>query len=114
MTDLKGWLHHRNEGSLGSRPRLITVLFSNMRDYVPLCERLEPQQVGELMNAYFTEMGEVVVKYNGTIDKYIGDCFSAVYNALLVESPDHALKGWASARATPSSTTKEYNDARAR
>ena len=79
---LKAWLRragglarHRDEGSFVSDTRIVTVLFSNIRDWVPLCERLELQQVGELINAYFTEMGKVVVKYNGAI-----------------ESPDHALE----------------------
>ena len=85
-------MRHRDEGTLRSDRRLISVLYSNMRDYVPLCERLKdnPEQLRALMNAYFTEMGEVVAKYNGTVEKYIGDCFSAVYNTPLA-SPDHAL-----------------------
>ncbi len=73
-----------------SRTRPITVLFSNIRDYVSLCERIELGQLRELINAYFTEMTQVVSKYNGTVDNYIGDCFSAVYNVPL-DSPDHAL-----------------------
>jgi adenylate cyclase len=95
---LKAWLrrigcivHHRDEGSLGSHPRLITVLFSNIRDFVSLCERLEPKQVAEMLNAYFTEMTEIVFKHGGTVDQYIGDCIRALYNVPL-ERPDHALE----------------------
>ena len=95
---LKAWLRrvggivrHRDQGGFESRTQLVTVLFSNIRDYVSLCERIELEQLRELITAYFTEMTHVVSKYNGTVDKFIGDCFSAVYNAPL-ESPDHALK----------------------
>ena len=95
---LKAWLHrvgcivrHRDERSLVPRPRLITVLFSNIRDYVSLCERREPEQVVEWLNAYFAEMDQVVSKYNGTINQYVADCMMVLYNARL-ESPDHALE----------------------
>jgi len=95
---LKAWLHRvggivrrRDEDRFASQTRLITVLFSNMRDYVSLCERIELELLRELITAYFSEMTHVVSKHNGTVDKFIGDCFSAIYNAPL-ESPDHALK----------------------
>src|SRR2546425_501684 len=101
---LKAWLRrvgcivrHRDEDSLGSRRRLITVLFSNIRDFVSLCERREPEQVVEWLDAYFAEMDQGVPQYNGTIDQYVADCMRVLYNARL-ESRAPALGGVQTAR----------------
>ena len=81
----------RDDNSLGSTRRLVTVLFSDIRGFTTLSERLEPEQVREMLREYLTEMTEIVFRHDGTVDKYIGDCVMALYNAPL-EDPDHAVK----------------------
>ncbi len=88
---LREVVRHRDDNSLGSTRRLVTVLFSDIRGFTTLSERLEPEQVAEMLREYLTEMTEIVFKHGGTVDKYIGDCVMALYNVPFPD-PDHAAK----------------------
>jgi adenylate cyclase len=87
---LREVVRHRREQSLGSSRRLVTVLFADIRGFTALSEKLQPEEVAEMLREYLTEMTEIVFKHGGTVDKYIGDCVMALYNVPL-EDPDHAL-----------------------
>jgi adenylate cyclase len=76
--------------SLGSRRRLVTVLFSDIRGFTSISEKLEPEQVAEMLQEYLSEMTEVVFQHGGTVDKYIGDCIMALYNVPFAD-PEHAV-----------------------
>ena len=71
--------------------RQLTVLFSNIRGFTTVSERLEPRQVVEQLNAFFVAMTESVSKHGGIIDKFIGDGMLVLYNAPL-ETRDHAFQ----------------------
>lgn len=72
----------------GTREK-ITILFSDIRGFTNLSEALTPEQVVELLNIYLSEMSNVIMKYEGTIDKYIGDAIMAFWGApVLID--DHA------------------------
>ncbi|MCM2279756.1 MAG: HEAT repeat domain-containing protein [Oligoflexia bacterium] len=58
-----------------------TVLFSDIRDFVAHCESLDAEEVTSMLNEYFSEMVEVVYKYGGEVDKFIGDALLAVFYA---------------------------------
>src|SRR5262249_26398152 len=73
-------VRHKEEGSLTTSRRLVTVLFSDIRGFTSLSEQLEPEQVEEMLREYLTEMTEIVYKHGGAVDKYIGDCVMALYN----------------------------------
>ncbi len=87
---LREVVRHRREQSLGSSRRMVTVLFADIRGFTALSEKLEPEEVAEMLHEYLTEMTEVIFKHGGTVDKYIGDCVMALYNVPL-EDPDHVL-----------------------
>jgi adenylate cyclase len=86
---LREVVQHRDDGSLGTKRRLVTVLFSDIRGFTSLSEKLEPEQVAEMLREYLSEMTEVVFKHGGTVDKYIGDCIMALYNVPFAD-PEHA------------------------
>ena len=87
---LREVVRHRHEGSLGSRRRLVTVLFADIRGFTALAEKLEPEAVAEMLREYLSEMTEVIFKHGGTVDKYMGDCVMALYNVPF-EDPDHVM-----------------------
>ncbi|QED26826.1 HAMP domain-containing protein [Microvenator marinus] len=76
---------------LGGARREITVLFADVVRFTPLCEKMEPEQVVAILNELFTILTEIVFKYGGTIDKFLGDCVMAFWGA---PNPieDHAIK----------------------
>jgi adenylate cyclase len=87
---LRAVVRQRDGTSLESSRRLVTVLFADIRGFTSLSERLEPEEVAEMLREYLSEMTEVVFKYGGTVDKYIGDCVMALYN-VPIEDPDHVM-----------------------
>ena len=87
---LREIVRHGEGVNLGSSRRLITVFFSDLRGFTSLSERMEPEVVAEMLREYLTEMTEVVFRHFGTVDKYIGDCVMAIWNAPF-EDPNHAV-----------------------
>jgi adenylate cyclase len=86
---LREIVRQRSDRALGSRRRLVTVLFSDIRGFTSIAERVEPESVAAMLSDYLTEMTEVVFRHHGTVDKYIGDSIMALYNAPF-DDPDHA------------------------
>jgi adenylate cyclase len=69
--------------SLKGERRRVAILFGDIRDFTPLAESMEPEEVVKILNRYLSYMTESVFKYQGTLDKFIGDCVMAVYGAPL-------------------------------
>jgi adenylate cyclase len=78
------------EYSMRGETRDMTVLFSVVRDFTSISEGLPADQLVEMMNAYLTEMTEVIQHSRGTIDKYIGDAIMAFWGAPLADE-QHAI-----------------------
>ncbi len=57
----------------------MTVLFSDIRSFTTISEKMEPDEVFNFMNSYLSVVGPIIRKYNGFIDKYIGDAIMALF-----------------------------------
>jgi len=76
---------------LGGEKRLITVLFSDIRGFTTISERLAPENLVLLLNQYLGPMTDVILSRKGTLDKYIGDAIMAIFNAPLLIKDHPAL-----------------------
>ena len=66
---------------LGGERRYCTFLFTDVRGFTAMSEKLEPEEVTEIMNKALTIQADAVKKYGGMVDKYIGDAMMAIFNA---------------------------------
>lgn len=74
--------------SMEGTSRSMTVLFSDIRNFTTISEGMEPKQLMRMMNEYLTPMTRLIIdknKYQGTIDKYIGDAIMAFWGAPLFD-----------------------------
>jgi adenylate cyclase len=76
---------------LGGERRNCTFLFTDVRGFTSLSERLEPEKVAEIMNKALTIQADAVKKHGGMVDKYIGDAMMAIFNAPM-DLADHETK----------------------
>lgn len=86
----------RSAPHLGGEDRVVSILFSDIRDFTHLSEDLTPQQTIEILNMCMTKMSRVIEGEGGVIDKYVGDEIMALYGAP-IRHPDHALRAISSA-----------------
>ena len=75
--------------ALGGRRAELTILFSDIRGFTSISEKLEPHQVIEFLNEYLSLMAAIVKQKGGTLDKFIGDAVMAFWGEP-VHHPDHA------------------------
>ncbi|OCJ08095.1 adenylate cyclase [Rhizobium sp. AC44/96] len=77
---------------LGGERRTLSVLFSDVRGFTTIAETMkdDPEKLTGLINRLLTPLSDIVMDQGGTIDKYMGDCIMAFWNAPL-DDPDHAL-----------------------
>jgi len=73
----------KGEIALAGETRQATILFSDIRSFTTLSEQLSPGEIVAMLNEYFTEMVEIIFKYDGFLNKFIGDALMAIYNVPL-------------------------------
>lgn len=64
---------------LGGKRAIVTVLFSDIRGFTSLSEKMSAEEVSVILNEYFAEMEPIISKYNGIINKFIGDAVMAIF-----------------------------------
>lgn len=73
---------------LGGETLTVTILFSDIRSFTTISEKMKAQELVALLNEYFTEMVGIVMDSGGVVDKYIGDAVMAVFGAPVSKSED--------------------------
>ncbi|MBN8705086.1 MAG: CHASE2 domain-containing protein [Bacteroidetes bacterium] len=81
---------------LGGTKQELTVLFSDVAGFTTISEKLTPEELVDFLNHYLGAMTDIVMKYEGTLDKYIGDAIMAFWGAP-VPQQDHAIRACKSA-----------------
>jgi len=74
---------------LGGEMKEMTFLFADIRGFTTLAESFNAQELTYFLNRFLTPMTDLILKHHGTVDKYMGDCIMAFWNAPL-DDPDHA------------------------
>jgi adenylate cyclase len=81
---------------LGGQRREVTVMMCDLRGFSSISERIPPEKVVQILNIFLGTMAEVIVKYQGTIDEFIGDAILAIFGAP-IEGEDDAERAVACA-----------------
>jgi class 3 adenylate cyclase len=76
---------------LGGSKQRVTAVFTDIQDFSPLAEKLDPEDLVQLLNIYLSGLSDIILEQRGTIDKYVGDAIMSFFGAPL-DIPDHALR----------------------
>lgn len=76
----------------GGDKKVATIFFADIRGYTSFSEGREPEYIIEVLNEYFSEAVEVVIRHKGYIDKFIGDCIMAAWGVPLQTEEEDALQ----------------------
>src|SRR5260370_14584880 len=77
-----------HEGLLDSHRREVTVVFCDLRGFTAFTEQTEPEEAMNVLREYHAALGELIFKYEGTLDKYAGDGVMILFNAP-IQFADH-------------------------
>ena len=89
---------HPEKLVLGGEMRMMTIMFCDIRNFTSMAEGMDAHTLTHFMNSFLSPMTEIITEAKGTIDKYIGDCIMAFWNAPL-DDPDHARNAVRAAQA---------------
>jgi adenylate cyclase len=83
-----------DELKLGGKKANVTVLFADIRGFTSMSEKLSADEVSVILNEYFTEIEPIVTRYNGVINKFIGDAVMAIFGAPIEDNnhPKNAVR----------------------
>ncbi len=84
-------VEHPDAANPSGRKERLTMFFSDVRGFTSMSEKMEPQEVQQLLSEYFTEMTGILFTHGGTLDKFMGDAIMAFFGNPEPQ-PDHATR----------------------
>lgn len=91
---MKNVVKNIDDLKLGGKRAVVTVLFSDIRGFTSMSEKMSAEEVSAILNEYFGEMEPIITKYNGVINKFIGDAIMAIFGEPIHDEnhPQNAVK----------------------
>ena len=91
---MKNVVKNIDDLQLGGKRAVVTVLFSDIRGFTSLSEKMPAEEVSMILNEYFGQMEPIITKYNGVINKFIGDAVMAIFGEPIqdINHPQNAVK----------------------
>jgi adenylate cyclase len=86
-----------NQLTLGGENRECAFVFTDLAGFTSLMEESEPSVIASLLNSYLDEMVRIAFRYNGTLDRFVGDAVAVMFSAPIYQ-PDHAARALACAK----------------
>jgi adenylate cyclase len=84
-------LESERQAAVGGETRRVSILFTDVKDFTPIAANMSPDGLMANMSEYFEELASLIIKADGTVDKFIGDAIFAFWNApLAVPRHEHA------------------------
>jgi class 3 adenylate cyclase len=74
--------------ALGGEQRKVTIMMADLRGFTSLSSRLDPTQVVTILNTYLSKMTEIIMRYQGTIDEFLGDAMLTIFGAPILREDD--------------------------
>ena len=93
---------------LGGHRQDITILFADIRGFTHFAEPLPPEQLVDILNAYLSVAADAILKFEGTLDKFMGDAVMGIFNAPLPQD-DHPLAAVTAALAMRAAVTRLHD-----
>jgi class 3 adenylate cyclase/phosphoribosyl 1,2-cyclic phosphodiesterase len=87
---VEGLLESPEGLKLGGESRRVTMLMSDLRGFTAVSERLGPEQVVRMLNIHLGAMADIIMRYQGTIDEFVGDAILALFGAPVSRDDDAA------------------------
>ncbi len=91
---MKNVVQNIDDIKLGGKRANVTVLFADIRGFTSMSEKMTAEEVSVILNEYFTEIEPIITKYNGVINKFIGDAVMAIFGEPIqdINHPVNAVK----------------------
>lgn len=91
---MKNVVQNIDDIRLGGKKANVTVLFADIRGFTSMSERMTAEEVSVILNEYFSEIEPIITKYNGVINKFIGDAVMAIFGEPIqdINHPANAVK----------------------
>lgn len=77
-----------SEGMHRGEKRVVSVIFADVKGFTAMSEKLDPEEVREIMNQCFGLLSQVVYDHGGIVDKYVGDCLMALFGVPVAREDD--------------------------